>query len=106
MLDNIITYIPADYVPIKDVCYELGIAQITLVRWYNWYQDNVNILPANFPHLPNYYRKTKRGIRYFKPEDVDKIKLFAANVKHGNQGFMASENRKYDKTYVRKTDKF
>lgn len=97
MIGNIIQEIPNDYLPISEVCYKLGMTQITLTRWYNWYEDNYQNLPENFPKLPNYYRATQRGTRYFKPDAIEQIREFSKNVHRGRTGIMASENRKYIK---------
>ena len=68
MICNLIDKIPEDYLPIGEVCYQLGMTQVTLTRWYNWYEDNYESLPTDFPKLPK-----------------------------GRNGLMSSENRKYHK---------
>lgn len=97
MICNLIDKIPEDYLPIGEVCYQLGMTQVTLTRWYNWYEDNYESLPTDFPKLPNYYRITKRGTRYFKPGAIEQIQKFSEKLPKGRNGLMSSENRKYHK---------
>ena len=99
MTDNIKGLIPDDYIPISKVCGKLGISQVTLTRWYNWYEDNQDSLPEGLPPLPNYYRATVRGTRYFRPQDIEQIVVFGTHIKRGCRGIMASENYKYDQKY-------
>lgn len=102
MVDNVIGLIPNDYIPISKVCGQLGLTQITLTRWYNWYEANQDSLPPDLPRLPDYYRATIRGTRYFRPQDIEKIAIFATHIKRGRYGIMASENYKYTSKYKEK----
>lgn len=106
ILNNILLTIPEEYLPISDVCREIGVTQVTLTRWYNWYEDNFDTLDVDFPKLPPYYRLSIRGTRYFNPADIPMIHAFAANVKRGKHGFMASETHKYNKSRKAKNNVF
>lgn len=71
----------------------VGVERIS--AWYKWYNDDNFKKPNDLPELPEYYRKHPTSKRYWKKEDVKKIKKFQEALGRGRAGVMGEFNARF-----------
>ena len=74
------------------ICGILDITPQTLYSWYRWYNGEEFTKPKNLPELPRYYQRMPRAKRFWKANDVDKLKIFQKFVGKGRGGIMGEYN--------------
>lgn len=93
-LYNLTKEIKPEFLKATAVSRELGITSQTLTNWYKW-AAMIKRWPKDIPPLPIVSVKKVNGTRYWKPEDIDKLKKFKDSIPTGNKGFMAEYNKKF-----------
>lgn len=74
------------------VCGILDITPQTLYIWYRWYNDDQFEKPDGLPELPRYYQKMPRSKRFWRKDDIEKLKTFHSAVGKGRKGIMGEYN--------------
>lgn len=82
------------YVTIGKAALLLNLSQQTITRWYKWW-ENDNFKHPEDMHLPPYYYKDRRRIKYFKAEDVPLLKKFHEQLTSTHAGVMSEFNAAY-----------
>lgn len=73
------------YFPFGEVCDRVGRTRIMIRRWYQWWESLTKEQQESFPYpLPDYRTDfTERGDRFWKKDDVVKLKQFRDHIGHG-----------------------
>lgn len=79
------------YISAGKVCLEVDITLDTLYRWYRWWENPNFEKPAGL-ELPPYYFRDRRKTKFFKVEDIPKLKKFAEDVRGPYRGCMSEFN--------------
>lgn len=82
------------YLTTPQVAERVGVSTKTLNNWYKYYVSDSE-KPANMPELPMYIQKVYRGLKLWKPEDIDKIIAFKEWIPRGKNGVMADISSRY-----------
>lgn len=77
------------------VSQELDITVVTLTNWYAWYNNDEIKKPDDVPELPQYEQAYERATRYWKEEDIEKIKVFKDWLPRGRGGVMGEQSKKF-----------
>jgi len=80
---------------VENVALLVGVSVRTLNSWY-WFK---NAHPENeyAKMLPDFTRKTGRGTRYWKSEDIAKLIEFRTKVPHGRNGVLGDITQRYSR---------
>jgi hypothetical protein len=82
------------YITIGAMSKLAGVSSITITRWYKWWKSPNFYHPEDL-YLPPVYVKNRKGTRYFKEDDVDKLKKFSSQLRTTHKGVMAEFNAAY-----------
>lgn len=72
----------------------LDISTVTLANWYKFYNSDID-KPKDMPELPAYEQLHPRGPKYWKQEDLPKLKAFQDWIPKGRGGVMGLYNARY-----------
>ena len=78
---------------VDDVCDELGITTATLANWYKFKTENPEAEICNL--LPEIIRIGPRNARFWRVEDLDRLKTFRDEMPRGRRGIMGSVTQRY-----------
>ena len=82
-----------NFISIREAAYIVDISETTLKRWYKWYKNDEYKKPANLK-LPNYYYLDARRTKFFRSQDIEKLKEFKTKINGEHKGAMAEFNCK------------
>ena len=83
-----------DYVSIGQAALMLGLSHHTIVRWYKWWESDDFEKPEDLC-LPSYVYKDRRKTKFFKKEDVEKLREFHKKLTTTHIGCMSEFNAVY-----------
>lgn len=84
-----------DYLTAQQVVVLLGISENTLNFWYRFKKENPDNEIAQL--LPEYTKDTEKARRYWKREDLQKLKEFQQSIPKGRNGIMGGTTQRYYK---------
>lgn len=84
----------ADYISITDAAYMVGVSPVTIKRWVKWWESDEFKKPEEL-ELPPYYILDEKKTKYFKQEDIKKLKEFKIKLQTTCYGCMAEFNTVY-----------
>lgn len=80
---------------VEQVALLVGVSVRTLNSWY-WFKEN-NPTNEYAQMLPPFERKTAKGTRYWKSEDIPNIIKFRAELPHGRNGILGDVTQRYSR---------
>lgn len=83
-----------DYISISQVAYLLDSSNMSIVRWYKWWESPEFEKPEDLV-LPPYYYLNRRRTKYFKKSDISILKEFKIKLATTHRGCMADFNNAY-----------
>ncbi len=85
-----------NYLTLGQVAQHLGVANNTIKRWYQWYEDDTFNKPTDL-ELPKYHYFDRRGTKFFEKTDLPLFEDFQAKLQRGQiyWGIMAEFNQQF-----------
>ncbi|MBQ4543382.1 MAG: hypothetical protein IJA19_04345 [Clostridia bacterium] len=83
------------YLGASQVANALDISVITLSNWYRWWKTTDTSKLAGVPPLPDFEQDGPRAPRYWKEEDLDKLREFQKWVPKGRNGLMGEVSKRF-----------
>ena len=84
----------SDYLSITKAAAAIGVSNMTITRWYKWWESDGFDHPKDL-FLPPYYFKDKRKTKHFKKEDIGYLREFRNKLQTTHRGAMAEFNAAY-----------
>lgn len=89
-----------DFYSAKEIADILGCKVSTINTWYVFKREHLNQDDRYYQYakmLPDFERHGigTRAIRYWKKEDIEKLKQFKNSIPHGRNGILGNITRRY-----------
>lgn len=83
-----------NYLSISRAALEIDISVVTIKRWYKWWESDQFEKPDDL-YLPPYQYMDRRKTKYFKKDDIVKLKAFNIALQTTHRGAMSEFNAAY-----------
>lgn len=81
----------SNYVSISRVAQRLNVSNMTIIRWYRWWEDDTYDKPHGLS-LPQYVYLDRRKTKYFHINSIPMLEEFQAKINTTHKGAMAGWN--------------
>lgn len=83
-----------NYLSISRAAIEVDVSVVTIKRWYKWWESESFEKPDDL-HLPPYQHMDRRKTKYFRKDDIVKLRAFKAALQTTHRGVMSEFNAAY-----------